>query len=410
VRGDGLGAVRAVSAGADGRVVAVGAFQGTIDFGAGAMTSAGGNDMFVASYDAQGTCVWSRQFGGAHDDAANAVAMDAGGAVYVSGAFVDSIDVDGQVLTSAGSYDVPLIVLDASGAVQRAERYGGPAADIAFGVDVRDGIVALIGGSVGPIDFGGSTLSGVESSFVAAQTSAGAHVFSRMFDELSVESVAIDPTGHVAIGGSFNDTTDLGTGPITPKASTDGFVARLAPTGTTLLTHRIGDGSTVFGYAVATSPTSDIVFGGMANSQGVSDSFVQLERVTPTGKVVWSKKLGKAEYAAANAVAIDADDNVVLAGFVRDGEIDLGCGPHTVVADTNHKYAGDVLVAKLDPDGACSWSKIFGAAEMQFGADVAVDGQNRVSVGGYFHKAIDFGKGPLIATHLPEPFLATLAP
>lgn len=410
VRGDGLAAVRALSAGADGRVVAVGVFQGSIDFGAGPLASAGGNDLFVVSYDAQGKCAWSRQYGSADDDAANAVGMDANGHVFVSGAFTGSISVGATVLDSVGSYDVPLIVLDENGEVVRAERYGGPGSDIAFGVDVRNGVVALIGSSAGPIDFGGSTLTGVESSFVVAQTADGAHVFSRMFDELSVESVAVDPTGHLAIGGSFNDPTDLGTGTITPKASTDGFVARLAPTGETLLVHPIGDGSTVFGYAVATSASSDIVFGGMANSQGVAESFVQVERVTATGELVWTKKLGVGDYVAANAVAVDESDNVVLTGLVRDAVLDLGCGPHTVLADETNGYAGDVFVAKLDPEGSCLWSKTYGATGMQFGADVAVDGLNRVAIGGYFQTAIDFGKGPLQASHFPEPFVALLAP
>jgi hypothetical protein len=47
---------------------------------------------------------------------------------------------------------------------------------------------------------------------------------------------------------------------------------------------------------------------------------------------------------------------------------------------------------------------------MQFASDVAVDGQNRVSIGGDFAKLIDFGKGPLTATHPSEPFVATLSP
>lgn len=410
VRGDGNGAVRAVAVAKDGRVVAAGVFSGTMDFGVGAMTSAGGNDIFVVSYDAQGTCLWSERFGGTKDDAANAVGMDENGAAYVSGAFMDSMTVGSTTLSSVGGYDVPLIVLNASGAVVGANSYGSASSDFGFHVDVRNGVVALIGASGGPITFGGSVLTGVESSFVVAQTTAGAHVFSRIFDELSIESVAIDATGHVAIGGSFNDTTDLGTGPITPKASTDGFVARLSPTGDTLFTHPVGDGKTVSGYAVATSATGDVVFGGMATAQGAPDSFVQLERVTASGTVLWSKQLGTADYAAANALAIDASGGVILAGLVRDGVVDLGCGPHTIVKDEAHKYAGDVLVAKLDPSGACMWSKNFGPTHMQFGSDVVVDSLSRVYVGGYFQGSIDFGSGPVNATHPSEPFVLSLAP
>ena len=47
-------------------------------------TSAGGNDAFVARYDAAGNLLWVRQFGSAGSDQANGVAADASG-VYVVG-------------------------------------------------------------------------------------------------------------------------------------------------------------------------------------------------------------------------------------------------------------------------------------------------------------------------------------
>src|SRR5690606_1484134 len=149
---------------------------------------------------------------------------------------------------------------------------------------------------------------------------------------------------------------------------------------------------------------------GMANAQGAAVSSVLLERSTAKGDVVWSKTLGSADYAAANALVIDGDDSVVVAGLVRDGTLDLGCGPLASPADPGSKYAGDVFVAKLDASGSCLWSKLFGGPGMQFASDVALNAAGRISVGGYFEQAIDFGQGPLIATHAAEPFVATLSP
>jgi hypothetical protein len=411
VRGDGLGTVYSVSAGTDGSVAVAGLFQDTIDFGAGPVTSAGGNDLFVARFDAQGACTWSRGFGGPGDDIANAVAMAPDGSVFVTGAFQGTLEADGQVLDSAGSYDVPLIALDAQGNVVRAERFGGPGSDVAFSLDVNEaGTLALLGSSDGPIDFGAGSLQGTEATFVAALTTGGEHVFSRMFDGVQGQALALDPTGHVAFGGDFSDVIDLGTGPLSSVASTDSFVARLDPSGTTLFAQRVGDGSSMSAYAVAVGAGSDIVLGGMAQSQGVSESFVELDRFSPAGDVVWSRQLGKAEYAAANAAAIDSADNVILAGFVRDGTLDLGCGPLQSPADSGNKYAGDMFLAKLDPAGACLWSHLFGGAGQQSAFGVAVDGQDDVVVGGEFQYGIDFGAGVLTATHYPEPCVARFAP
>ncbi|HLN81480.1 MAG TPA: hypothetical protein VK392_09850, partial [Thermoanaerobaculia bacterium] len=58
-----------------GNVVVVGAFQNSVDFGGGSLTSAGGTDMFVAKYSASGAHLWSRRFGGASDDYAEAVTV-----------------------------------------------------------------------------------------------------------------------------------------------------------------------------------------------------------------------------------------------------------------------------------------------------------------------------------------------
>ncbi len=410
-RGDGLGSVRGVAAGKNGALYAVGVYWDTIDFGAGPLTSAGENDLFVASFDADGTCTWSRSFGGAGDDSANSVAVSPDGVVFVAGGFSGSLQADSETLVSAGSYDVLLLALDAQGAVVRADRFGGPGFDVAWDVSVGSaGPVALLGSSGGPIDFGGGNLTGTEATFVAAFGPNGSHLFSRMFDKLQGESLAVDPTGHVAIGGSFSGSIDLGTGPLTSVASTDGFVARLDPDGNTLFANRVGDGSTVFGYSVATGPGSDIVLGGIAQSQGGPESFAELDRFSADGTPLWSRKFGTADYVAANAVAIDSADNVILAGFVRDGSFDVGCGHHAVPADADSKYAGDMFLAKVDPSGACLFSHVFGGTGQQSAFGVAVDGDNHVLIGGEFQHSIDFGTGPLTASHYPEPCVARFDP
>jgi hypothetical protein len=205
---------------------------------------------------------------------------------------------------------------------------------------------------------------------------------------------------------------DIGTGPITSLASTDGLAALFdAADGGTIFAARVGDGSSMSIYAAAVSPaTSDVVVGGMANAQGVPESSVELDRFSADGAPVWSRMYGVAEYAAANAVAVDALDAIAIAGFVRDGEIDFGCGPLVAPADTDYGYAGDMFLAKLDPAGDCVWSRLFGGSGDQSGFGVAVDGSNRIAIAGDFQSAIDFGLGPLVAEHYPEPCAALFAP
>jgi hypothetical protein len=89
-----------------GNALVTGYFQGTVDFGGGELTSAGGFDVFVAKYDSDGVHRWSQRFGSTTGDFGNAVAMDGSGNVRVTGVFRGTANLGGGGLTSAGSDDM----------------------------------------------------------------------------------------------------------------------------------------------------------------------------------------------------------------------------------------------------------------------------------------------------------------
>ncbi|MBI4705760.1 MAG: hypothetical protein HY744_32100 [Deltaproteobacteria bacterium] len=72
-------------------------------------------------------------------------------------------------------------------------------------------------------------------------------------------------------------------------------------------------------------------------------------------------------------------------------------------------------MVKLDPDGNPVWSRGFGAAEVDGGANggasgghIAVDGSGNVLVTGYFQGAVDFGGGELVSAGKNDVFLVKL--
>src|SRR5262249_42005742 len=108
-----------------GDSVVAGYFSGTVDLGTGAITSAGGTDIFVVKYSAgNGSPVWVRRYGSAGNEYGGAVAVDTAGAVYLTGGFSSSVDFGGTPLTSAGNYDVFLLKLSSGGTAQFAKRFG----------------------------------------------------------------------------------------------------------------------------------------------------------------------------------------------------------------------------------------------------------------------------------------------
>ena len=65
----------------DGSIFVAGLANGVLD----GQASAGNNDVFVARYNADGTKVWTKQFGSSNHDQANAVFAGSSGAIYVAG-------------------------------------------------------------------------------------------------------------------------------------------------------------------------------------------------------------------------------------------------------------------------------------------------------------------------------------
>lgn len=96
----------AVGASGPGAVVASGAFQGTVDLGAGAVASNGVHDVFIAMYDAGGACQWAQVGGSVSSDQGYAVAVDGPGNIVAAGYFRTLINLGGADLNEIGGQDV----------------------------------------------------------------------------------------------------------------------------------------------------------------------------------------------------------------------------------------------------------------------------------------------------------------
>lgn len=95
-----------VAAGAAASVWLAGRFGGTTDFGGGSLSSAGQSDMFLAQYDANGAHMWSQGVGSDESDSPGMLTVDAAGNALVTGYFMGSVDFGGGALVSAGSPDI----------------------------------------------------------------------------------------------------------------------------------------------------------------------------------------------------------------------------------------------------------------------------------------------------------------
>jgi hypothetical protein len=321
-------------------VVVVGMFEGPIDFGGGALVSAGLRDAFVARLDPALDHLWSRRFGDGAEQSALGVAIDASGSVLVAGVFESTIDFGGGALTSAGAEDIFVAKLDNAGNHVWSKRFGGPGAQTAHSIAVADGVV-VAGEFVGTVDFGGGPLTaGGRDAFVAKLDVDGNHLWSKQFGDAAEEDgafgVSIDRAGSIVVGGMHCGPIDLGGGPLMGRCPPnppspdlfDAFVAQLDATGDHVWSKTLPDYT--FARAVANDSRGNTLCSG-------GPVFAVKRNVS--GGEVWQKTWGSGITAG---IVANAADNVFIAGSF---DFTINFGGETFMTGGQN----DIFVAKLAP-------------------------------------------------------------
>jgi hypothetical protein len=88
-----------------GYLLLTGGYFGTVDFGDGAVTSKGTNDLFVVKLDAMGQLIWKKSAGDGDIQEGQSVAVDGAGHVFVGGRILSTIDMGTGPVTSMGKDD-----------------------------------------------------------------------------------------------------------------------------------------------------------------------------------------------------------------------------------------------------------------------------------------------------------------
>jgi hypothetical protein len=420
IKGDGADqSGQGVAVDGAGNVYVTGSFQGTIDLGGGPLTSAGGDDVFIAKLDSSGDHVWSKRFGNGASQNAAGVAVDSSGNVLLVGSFYGTIDFGGGSLTTAGGTDVYVAKLDSAGNHVWSKRFGDASTQTCAGVAVDgSGFVAIAGSFAGVMDFSGTTLTsvGANDAYVARFGSNGSLSWAKRFGDAQdqqARAVATDSAGNVFVAGSFLGTVDFGGGVLTSAGNEDAFAAKLSAGGVYQWAKRFGDNSPQIATGIAVDPAGGVALagyfggsidlgGGALASAGAIDVFVA-KLSSATGAYSWAKRFGDASAQEPFDVAADASGNVLVTGKLA-GAADFGGG------SLSSAGLDDVFIAKLDLAGAHVWSKRAGDANSQYGTAIAADGSGNAIVTGVAAGSLDFGLGSLTSAGGADLFLAKFGP
>lgn len=409
---------KAVAVDGAGNVVMCGVTLGAIDLGGGPLGSEG---MFLGKFDPQGNHLWSKRLGNnCHDvvidDAGHVIVTgktaptDLGGGP-IAGNFVAKFDANGNHLWSKGTGHY------ANDEVTTT--YDAVAVDPA-------GNVVITGSLYGTVDFGGGPLASgfFHDIFAAKYDPNGNHVWSKRFGDSDYQygsRVALDGAGNVVLTGQVKGSVSFGGPSVQWTDSSMTFtmyVVKLDPNGDHIWTRSFGY-SVRRAYPVAIDGDGNVVVSGTVDWDGVvpidfgcgphafqyfgGDIFVA--KYGPSGTCQWSKLFaGNSNLDIGAAIAIDAQNDIILTGHTNSGSFDIGGG---IPSGTNSK---DVFVAKFNPAGTHLWSRLYVVSNIQETWSTAIDPIGNVFVTGSYESVADFGNGPMPSAGSHDAYLVKLSP
>ncbi len=405
-----------------GNVYTTGYFQGTADFdpsaGVANLTSLAGNNIFISKLDAFGNFVWAKAMGGGSGTGESySIALDGSGNVYTTGTFSGTADFDPGAgvsnLISAGSQDIFISKLDASGNFVWAKSMGGSSAEIGSSIALdgsgniyTTGFFRLTADFNPGAGFANLTSAGNDDIFISKLDASGNFVWAKAMGGISFDdgnSIAIDGSGNVYTTGYFEGTADFdpgaGVANLTSVDSTDIFISKLDASGNFVWAKSMGGTSGEQGMHLALDGSGNVYttgfFDGTADfdpGAGVfnltsagADMFIS--KLDASGNFVWAKTMGGTSNDFGFAITTDASGNVYTTGnFFGTADFDPGAG----VFNLTSAGSSDIFISKLDASGNFVWANAMGGAGVDRGNSIAIDGFGNLYTTGPFQGTADF--------------------
>lgn len=353
--------VNAIAIDASDNIWLTGDFQNAVDFGGGTWKSGGAEDLYIAKLDSSGAHLFSNSFGEAGFQSGRSIAVNAQNQMVLLATAETAIDFGGGALSSAGSTDIALAAFSPDGTHVWSKIFGGPAADtpadLAIHLGDPAGEITLGGGFIGSIDFGSGPLTGKGGNdmFLARFGSDGAVKWSKAMGEVgeqSARTLAVDAQGQIYVAGAFLGNLDLGGGALASAGSEDIFVAKFNAMGDHLFSKSFGDAAQQVPRAMAIGPQGRVYVtgnvsgvtdfgGGALTSAGLTDAF--LAEFDENGGHLFSILYGNNEDQSGRDIAADPKGNSIVLGGTFRGEINF------TTAQLVSAGAFDLFIAKLAP-------------------------------------------------------------
>ena len=364
--------------------------------------NAGGNDVFVAKLTPAGTgLVYCTYLGGFGDDRAYGIAVDAAGAVYVTGSTTSQNFPVVYPLQSklAGARNAFVLKLAAAGNSLVYSTYlGGNSSDSGNGIAVDAAGNAYVVGDTTSLNFPASGWQranrGGQDAFVAKLSADGSRLaYSTYLGGANTDhgaAIAVDTTGAAWVAGSTwsADFPVANAFQSAPGGGQDAFVARLAADGNTVLfgSYLGGSGGSLAypeaAQAIALDWQGNAYVAGVASSanfpllnplqsslHGATDAFVS--KVNASGTLAYSTYLGGSGAEVANAIAVDSSGAGYIAGYTYSADL-----PVANALQSSNAGDCDAFLARVSATGTLDYLTYLGGNGSDTATAVALTSGN----------------------------------
>ena len=252
------------------------------------VSSTGGEDIFLAKYDATLTPTstsfykWAFKVGAASEDVGYGVTTDGSGNAFITGAFQSTADFNPSAttnnLTASGDKDIFLAKYNSSGVYQWAVRMGSTSLDEGHCLIYSSAASAIYvtGLFQGTVDFDPSALTnnitatGKDAFVGKYNVSTGALMWAFKIGSTgddSGEGITTDPNGNAYVTGYINGNTDFDPSAATYTVSSSGdddiFVGAYTNAKVLSYAFGIGAGEDQIGYGITLDNVGDLYVTGM---------------------------------------------------------------------------------------------------------------------------------------------------
>jgi hypothetical protein len=233
------------------------------------------------------------------------------------------------------------------------------------------------------------------------------------YNHVRARGVCCDPSGNVFVIGTFSClSVQFGTTTLTnwgnPSPVDEIFIAKYDQQGNVLWTKAIHGIQGKSANSVAADALGNIYVTGefygptisfgstTVSNPGSPWDEIFLAKYDASGNLLWAKAEGGMDHDYGAAVAVDANNNVLLTGHI--GSIQVIIGSDTLSNPSDPTY--DLLTAKFSPSGVPLWARSMGGASYEVGKTIACDQNGNVVVGGYMQSP----SASFASTNISNPF------